>query len=299
VSRTYNEGDFVSPLLWDQVLYEALMEGLGFSKNRRAFRMLARTIPLASLRRVGLRNTGDLIAVLLGAAHLIPAPHELEDPIAQAYAGELRSRWRSLAHAFPTVPLHESDWLFFRLRPANFPTARIAAFAHALPVMYGPGFRGCLDILRSCASAARTLRMLQGALIVRAGGFWRYRTGFAGSSPGSGSAIGRMRATELIINAILPLALRFSEIFGDGGLRESVHGVITCGSPPPGHRALSQMRADLFRGRLDVDTPRLYQGAIELYTEYCAGLRCRECQVGVACGFARAATATGQPEICC
>jgi hypothetical protein len=35
------------------------------------------------------------------------------------------------------VPLHPADWLFFRLRPANFPPARLAAVAGLLPVLFG------------------------------------------------------------------------------------------------------------------------------------------------------------------
>lgn len=288
---TSDPGDFVSPVLWDQALYEALMEGLGYAKNRRAFRVLARTVSLASLRRVGLENTGDLLSVLLGASHLLPTPLSLEDPLAQRYAAGLWDRWLSLSHKFPSTPLHPSDWLFFRLRPSNSPTARIAAFAHALPVIFRAGFGGCLDVLRSGSSPDRAMRQLTSALIVRAGGFWRYRTSFDGSPAGSGSAIGRARALELTINAVLPLSLRFADMFGDAGLRQRVQGVLSERFVSPPHRILARMRADLFRGRVATDSPFLYQGALELNGEYCARLRCRDCVIGTACGFAQRAGA--------
>ncbi len=283
----YGPSDFVSPVLWDQALYEAFMEGLGYAKNRQAFRTLAQTVTLASLRRIGLGNTGDVLAVLFGAAHLLPAPGALDDPLAQRYAAEVRYRWETLSHAIPSAPIHASDWLFFRLRPSNFPTARIAAFSHALPSIFRPGFRGCLDILRSGSSAERTMQRLRSVLIVRAGGFWRYRTSFDGPPAGGGSAIGRVRATELIVNAVLPLLVRFADTFGDTGLRHTVHGMMSDRFASPAHRLLTRLQADLFRGRVAADTPLLYQGAIELYGEYCVRLRCRECAVGAACGFRR------------
>lgn len=292
----YTRGDFVSPVLWNQALYEALMEGLGYAKNRQAFRTLARTIRLASLRRLGLDNTDDVLAVLFGASHLLPEPRALEDPLVQRYAAELRHRWGALSCTFPSTPLHASDWLFFRLRPANFPTARIAAFAHAVPAIFRSGFHGCLDILRSATSVEGTARRLRNILIVRAGGVWRYRTSFEGSATGCGSAIGRGRATEMIVNAILPLSLRFADTFGDVALRNAVQGMLREGAAAPRHGLLSRMRADLVRGRCAVDSPLLTQGAIELYCTYCIRLRCRACAVGAACGFVRSSVASSWPQ---
>lgn len=296
----YARGDFVSPFFWDQVLYEALMEGLGYAKNRQAFRILAQTAPLASLRRIGLENTPNVLAVLFGASRLLPDPAVLEDPLAQRYAADLRDRWRILSYAFPSSPLHASDWQFFRLRPSNFPTSRIAAFAYALPVIFRAGFRGYLDILHSGQSVDHAARRLRSTLTVRARGFWRYRAGFDEPAVGGGSAIGRARATELIINAILPLGLQFADTFGDAGLRTAVRTMLTEWSIAPAHRILAQMRADLFRGRVAANSPLLYQGAIELYGEYCSRLRCRECLVGAACGFVRSsAVSSWRPERGC
>jgi hypothetical protein len=136
------------------------------------------------------------------------------------------------------------------------------------------------------------MRRLRSVLSVRAGGFWRYRTSFEGPPAGSGSAIGRVRAIELVVNAVLPLSLRFAETFGDGQLRTAVHSVMTERFASPAHMLLARVRADLFRGRVSADSPLLYQGAIELYGEYCMKLRCRECAVGAACGFVRSSAAS-------
>ena len=262
------------------------MEGLGYSKNRHAFRTLARTIPLVSLRRLGLDRTGDLLAVLLGAAQLLPVPRSLDDPLAQRYAAGLHDRWGQLKHAFPTVPLHPTEWLFFRLRPSNSPTARIAAFAHAMPHIFRSGFHGYLNLLRSGLPVERMMQQLRRVLSVRARGFWRYRTAFHGTAAGHGSAIGRARASELIINGVLPLSLHCADTFGDADLRRTIWAMISAQSATPLPRLLAVMHTDLFRGALPVDSPLLYQGAMELYHGYCARLRCRECTVGTACGFA-------------
>ena len=67
----------------DEVLYDALMEGMGYAANRRPFRLLARGIPLAALRKLAPAD-GDfrerLLAVqalLFGAAGFL----EARDPL--------------------------------------------------------------------------------------------------------------------------------------------------------------------------------------------------------------------------
>jgi hypothetical protein len=288
--------DYTSPVLWDQALYEGLMEGLGYSKNRAAFRTLARSVPLASLRRIGLGNTGDILAILFGASHLLPDAGTIEEPLARRYAAGLAGRWGELSHAFHPVPLRRSDWLFFRLRPPNFPTARLAAFAHAIPIVFGPGFRGCIDVLRAGTPPARTLRRLTSLLSVRAAGFWRYRTHFDAPAADRGSAIGRTRATELVINTVLPLSLRCANMFGDSVLRDGVGSLMTEPFACPAPRLMARLREDLLRGRVAVETPLLYQGAVGLFADHCTRLRCRACAVGEACGFVRSSAASSSPQ---
>ena len=55
-----------SPELWAQLLYEGTMEGLGYSKNREAFRSLAHNVSLRILQQFGLSNTQTAMAILFG-----------------------------------------------------------------------------------------------------------------------------------------------------------------------------------------------------------------------------------------
>lgn len=83
----------------DQVAYAALLQGLGYSSNRRAFADLADAVPYAWLQSIAPEQRA---ATLLEAARLGP-----------------RAAIRPPAH------LLEGRWRLSRLRPANHPTRRL------------------------------------------------------------------------------------------------------------------------------------------------------------------------------
>lgn len=283
----YAARDFVSPALWDQALYEGLMEGLGYAKNRGAFRTLARTVPLALLRRIGLSNTHDVMAAYFGAARLLPFPEHLDDPEARSFARSLWERWSVLRPLVHPSPIHETDWLFFRLRPANFPTARIAAWSTAVPRIFERGFAGYLAILRAETVTPGTIAALRAPVCAVTDGFWRHRLDFHGMASAGGSSIGAARATELVVNAVLPLASLFGSIFPDDRLAGNVRTLWESPFRAPSSRLLALLESDLFRGAVRPESPLLYQGAVELFTRYCTALRCTECAIGSMCGMTR------------
>ena len=49
--REYRQHDFASKDLWEQLLYEGIMECLGYAKNRKPFTALARSMTLARLKQ--------------------------------------------------------------------------------------------------------------------------------------------------------------------------------------------------------------------------------------------------------
>jgi hypothetical protein len=101
--RFTGEMESASP---DQVLYAALLEGLGFASNRAVFRSLADAVPAGWLLA---QPPGDRAAILLDAAGLGP-PGPLPPP----------------ARVAP------DSWRLARLRPANHPALRLRGACLAL-----------------------------------------------------------------------------------------------------------------------------------------------------------------------
>ena len=117
----------------DQVIYAALLEGLGYAANRRPFRLLAGAVPysrLAALR--GEPAATRLLAVkallLHGAGMLDRAPPEDRPAIS------------SLLRRLPLRrPVRRSEWTTSGVRPANHPAKRILGAARILDGLLDPG----------------------------------------------------------------------------------------------------------------------------------------------------------------
>jgi hypothetical protein len=191
----------------DQLLYEGLMEGMGFAKNRVPFLFLARAVNLGALRRFGLDDRETVAAILFGAAGLLP--RSVPDAESRLYVRTLRRRWARLRPVLCVPLLHPADWLFFRLRPANFPPARLAAVAGLLPVLFGKG--ALHGILSSAADEAVQPRTWWGELreifAVSPDPFWSRHVHFAGPVRLRKSCVGQERLLDLAANLLVPTVL--------------------------------------------------------------------------------------------
>jgi hypothetical protein len=120
--------DFMQKEIWEQVLFEGIMEGLGYSKNREPFIRLARTVTLKMIKDLGIENEEFRIrALLFGAAGLIPKIKTLKQKESRDYVRSLAREWKILKSFFHSEILHFAEWRFFPTRPSNFPTLRLAA----------------------------------------------------------------------------------------------------------------------------------------------------------------------------
>ena len=155
----------------EEVLYQGIMESLGYSENRQAFLELAHGAPyrvLQGLARPAPReDRRNLVSRrLLEAAGLLQVDHK--GPIKGARMSS--DRWR-----------------MFRVRPSNHPRRRITGAACLLSRHLEQGLlQGLADLVR--------------------GESWRgLEKGLAVSSPDSGPAlIGKGRAGDMAVNVVLP-----------------------------------------------------------------------------------------------
>jgi hypothetical protein len=271
---------------WDQLLFEGVMEGMGYAKNQQPFLALARTLTLKRLRVFGLEDTNTMLALLLGTAGLLPSPRTIADEECRRYLLSLRRRWRKLRPYMKIPLLHEGDWLFFRLRPANFPTARLAAMAFLLRQMFTPDSMETVQaIIMSPASVAQRTRALTMLLAVRPDDFWGRHLLFAGAS-GQGVAIGRSRSLDIITNTLIPLTLLHARTYPGTTAEERIRELYA-GLPAPSPNTVTRIvQRDLLGRRFRLHTALLRQGALQLYRFYCLPRRCLHCVIGYRPGVA-------------
>jgi hypothetical protein len=280
--KEYTKRDFTSRLLWEQLLYEGIMEAMGYSKNRTPFLTLAQSIHLEFLRKHNLQNTPAMMSILFGAAGLLPSERTVVERESKRYLRQLKSLWKHIKPQVRTPFLHEADWLFFRLRPVNFPTARLAAMCFILPKLFSEeSFRQIIStIKRENLTAGEKLHTLADFFRVEPDVFWQHHYHFKGNSGKYGIALGPDRVREILVNVIIPITLLYARIFKEPQTRSgAVHMLSSLQSSQP-NAVTDIIEKQLVRAKTGLSTTVRQQGAIHLYSFYCSKHQCGECDIG-------------------
>lgn len=279
--RKCDESELRTERYWDQLLYEGIMEGLGYSKNTQPFRKLARNVSLDFLRE---QSAGDELgteAVLFGAANLIPEAREGFDEESKSYCAKLDGIWQTVKKKYKREYVDKSDWLFFKLRPQNFPTIRMAGVSRLLSGHLMKHSTG--ELMRSAAEKGdRGLaEAWRNILVVPSRNYWTRHFVFgAAASTEVRMLIGAGRAEEIIINTVLPLTYLRGELFHDIQLREQAMRVYAEHAPVADNTITLMMKEGLFGGDNVLDTVVAQQGALHLYRTLCSERRCERCKIG-------------------
>ncbi len=289
----YIRKDFADRNLWEQLLYEGIMEGLGYSKNSKSFLDLARSMRLQVLRAHSLEDTRTMMALIFGAAGLLPSTRDMGDRETQAYVLELRKIWKQHQESFRGKMLSEGDWLFFRLRPSNFPTARLAAISFLLPRLFGSdSFRALITTSKQDARSVRErISALHSLFSFQPDEFWRRHFLFKAKSRSkknddnegpktAGIALGAARINDLLVNTIVPVLLLYGRIFKESAISRHARAVLEALPASQENPVTEIMQQQLLKKKKTLSSAQLQQGAIQLFRFYCTHVRCTECAIG-------------------
>lgn len=290
--KEYTKKSFADRSLWEQLVYEALMEAMGYAKNAKPFLALARSAHLRFLREHADGSPHKCMAMLFGAAGLLPSSNSLKREESREYVAGLKTIWNALRPAYKSTILNEGDWLFFRLRPVNFPTVRLAAMSFLIPTFFGEeSFRRLIGIFKSeSLSQKQRIQKLHDLFDVQPDEFWQHHYHFKGKADkksGSGKkqsggavTIGAARINDILINAILPIAVLYARLFNDGTTRKSARSVFAALPASQENATTEHMQRELMREKLELKSAQQQQGTLQLYRFYCAHARCLECAIG-------------------
>ncbi len=254
-----------------EALYRALLEGLGYGGDRGLVEEVGELLPwrelagrLAAAPEARRSLVGE--ALLLAAAGLLsPASrHPYEQMLSEEGA---RQRW-------PAMPAAGRSPEAGAARPANHPARRLAGLAELI-VRHGPDFQ------RAASSAALETPppALVAAWSVPAAGYWRRHLAPGVEAPRAlGALIGRSRAIELLVNAVLPWAAALAEGEGEPE-RAALARAAFARLPRPGrYGALAFLERNLaVGGRALPLEARRQQGLLALYKTECTQGGCGRC----------------------
>lgn len=273
---------------FEQLLYEGIMEALGYERNSKALRELAQHVPFSDLDQ---KSELEIQAILFGVAGLLPSqrekplpPEVTDDPSVTA----LEALWRGSKYAELPPRMTEARWSFTG-RPVNYPTRRIAAISQLIHRSQGSLMMYFLPICEK-AVAADTLRSLQtigkelrGLLTLEPIGYWETHYNFGTDGACNAALIGRIRAVDIITNKILPVAYVWAVEAESKKLQEAVLRLYSVTPKSSGNKIIKEINKQIFtetQQMRDIEPKaKIEQGIIRLYKNYCADRLCDLCPI--------------------
>jgi hypothetical protein len=261
----------------EEVLYQSLLEGLGYSRNRDPFRRLAEVLPWQALRRLlaAERPPGRVAAAeatLLGTAGFLPT-----EVSAEPHVAALQERWWDQSGRDPSQETRDTSdptsclqpltsiFLPWELtgRPPNHPARRLAGAARLLARYVDGG------LMASLLAAVRAGPSgLAGALQAPGDGFWRDHYDLTnGPARLPAGLIGPGRAGELAVNVVLPFARAWAESHRDEALAEAALATYQRHPRTSSYGLLRSLSAAL--GSRATAGARRQQGMLHLFRRYC------------------------------
>ena len=260
-----------------QALWNHMMRALGYSKNTKPFEELAHRVPLNFIESIKPEESLVLKqAWLLGTAGLLPSQRSRGEFSQEEEIRELEQVWRSAGKGAKTMK--QSDWNLWRIYPNNSPVRRIVAQSYLLQRYYGKGLLwGMLQLVKETPLTAGH-RWLEDGLCVLGAGYWQGHFDFYVRSKTRGAALlGKDKASEIVVNVILPFAFSWGEMANEPELKGKAIELYNCYPKLTENEVTRHMARQLrLKGTADF-TACHQQGLIHVFRNYCREGRCCEC----------------------
>lgn len=245
---------------WRNLLYWRMAANFGFKVNATPFLMLARSIPLNVLAKHA-NNLEQIEALLFGQAGM------LEGDFKDEYPNKLKTEYSYLCSKYKLTPIAAHLWKFLRLRPANFPTIRIAQFAHLITKSVH---------LFSQIVETHTAKEIYPLLDVQVSEYWLSHYVFdEPSETVSKKSLGKASVENIIINTIAPIQFLYASKQGTSALKEQALQLLDS-VPAEKNNIITTWEGYSWK---PVNAAHS-QALIQLYNQYCTPRRCLDCAIG-------------------
>lgn len=242
---------------WEVVLYKLLLKNFGLKINAEVFFKLADLIDYSIIRKEQ-PSLMRLESLMFGSARL------LEATIEDAYFEKLKKEYKYLAAKYnlQKTPMSVE---FFRLRPTNFPTIRLAQFASL--------YHKHLNLF-SKLMCSNDLSSFYSLLMVSASDYWTTHYSFEANSKISQKKLSKSFIDLLLINTIIPLKFVYQHHIGEPD-NESIIGMM---------RAIKSEKNSVITkfSTLKINSSSAFssQALLQLKNNYCEKKQCLKCAIG-------------------
>ncbi len=282
-NKEFSSEEFQDKELWEQLFYEFIFEALGYSKNKSIMLKLSRSVNIQFLKKFDDPEEFTILAesALYGVGGLLPKVTEETKEKFSEYTLTLNENWENIKKIYDGKIYDETDWHFFKLRPQNFPTIRIAGGVKFLKDLI---FNDLIGKIIKKVIEIRNLTVLMNSLkslfIIKSSGYWKKHYTFDNAaSKEIKYFVGLSRADEMIVNVVLPFLSVYFKIFGKEDAGKKVMKIFQIYNQNSDNKITREVAENL--DVLPLLRKSIYsQGMIELFRSYCSKNKCLECKFG-------------------
>lgn len=244
---------------WEACLYHCLAKSFGMKVNGDPFERLASHLPLRIIQKHR-HNILQLEALFFGQAGL------LNQSFTDAYPLQLQREYKFLAHKYQLQPISKNHWKFLRMRPANFPTIRLAQLAR----LYHQ-----TEHLFSKILAIQHIKEVENLLAIQVSHYWKDHYLFDKPSSSRVKSLGKSSIHLFTINTIAPILFLYGKEKDQGTFCEVALQLLE-EIPPESNHIISKWKEVGFTPRSAYQS----QALLELKKEYCHPKNCLDCSIG-------------------
>lgn len=243
---------------WEELCWWMLASNFGIKVNGALFEVMARSLPITLLAKHK-NQLHQLEALLLGQANLLHGKY-VDD-----YAVMLQKEYRFLAKKYQLRPVGKQP-AFLRMRPACFPTIRLAQLAMLLHTS---------SHLFSMIREEKDIKKIMLTCMVTANDYWHYHYRFDEATVYQPKHLGKQMAENILINTIIPLLFAYGLYTSEEHYKEkAIQWLYEL--PAEQNQVTRQWKRTGISNHSSLDS----QALLELTNHYCQNKRCLECAVG-------------------
>jgi hypothetical protein len=262
--RLEHKSTFIKELLLDSnadfeaVLFQLLAKNFGLKVNGEAFLQLATSMDFSVIRKERF-DLEQLTALFFGQAGF------LEEDVELHYHQQLKEKYKYLKHKHQLNSISKNTFQFFRMRPQNFPTIRIAQLASLL-FTHQNLFSKLMSIHRK--------EDFYALFSFEVDAFWKTHYTFDSESKKSSKKLTKSFIDLIIINTIIPLKFVYLQSRGavyENGIMQLIKQVSS-----EKNSIISNFSTLEIKAKNAMES----QALLELKNNYCTKKRCLQCAIG-------------------
>lgn len=245
---------------WDAVCFQYLARNFGLNTNGAQFLKIAESIDYKIIQKLQAQPL-QIEALLFGQSGLIP------DSAEHPEVKQRHQDYTFLKEKYKLTPRQEK-LEFFRLRPSNFPSIRMAQLASLLAEKQ----HLCESIMQiNSQEEARDFFKIE------LSDFWKTHYTFQKESKKSSKKLSHSFVDLMIINTIIPLKFAYYQHFGQLDFEKQIFPLISAIKPERNSIVTSYEKLRHHKMKSAVQS----QALIHLKKNYCDQNRCLSCNFGL------------------